>query len=90
MAPFALSTPWRLGLIALATSLPVLALVVAFNALFLGLELPVGIALASAWLTSFVISLGIIILHVLADKGRSQRKRKDGSRTTGTGSAATP
>ena len=69
MAPFALPTPWRIGLIALVTSLPVLVLVVAFNALFLGLELPAGIALASAWLTSFVISFGIIVLHVLAEKG---------------------
>ena len=67
----ALPTPWRLGLIALVTSLPVLVLVVAFNALFLGLELPTGIALLSAWLTSFVISFGIIILHVLAEKGTS-------------------
>jgi len=69
LAPLALPTPWRIGLTALVTSLPVLALVVAFNALFLGLELPAGIALVSSWLTSFVISFGIIILHVLAETG---------------------
>ena len=76
LAPLALPSPWRIGLTAFVTSLPVLALVVSFNALFLGLELPTGIALVSAWLTSFVISFGIIILHVLAENGAASATGK--------------
>lgn len=56
----------RIALIALGTSVMAMLIVLAINAAFLGLTPPKGYGLLGTWVSALVISLGIIILHILA------------------------
>jgi len=65
IAPFRLDLVWRVLILGLVASVPILAVVIGINALFLGVPVPMGIELLGNWISTLVIALGVVVLHML-------------------------
>lgn len=75
LRPLQLGPVWRILVVSVLTSVPIFVAVIAINAAFLGVPLPLGAKLVGSWLSILVIALGVVVLHFLS----AHRPRPDAS-----------